>query len=197
MTVDVFRDLGLAFAAALAGIYVLLVAQTKSFALSGLIMLAIPLTMIGVFPGFWALNALFAGEVAGFANPTYFTATGMIGIIALAGIVVRNSIILIDFIEQNVARGMPVRAACIEAGAVRLRPIVLTAGAAVMGAWVIVFDPIFSGLAWSFVFGIVASTAFTLLVIPLASALTRTARGVRADSGAVGAPSPPPAPAGH
>ena len=197
VTVDVFRDLGLAFAAALAGIYVLLVAQTKSFALSGLIMLAIPLTMIGVFPGFWALNALFAGEVAGFANPTYFTATGMIGIIALAGIVVRNSIILIDFIEQNVARGMPVRAACIEAGAVRLRPIVLTAGAAVMGAWVIVFDPIFSGLAWSFVFGIVASTAFTLLVIPLAYALTRTDRGVRADSGAVGATSPPPAPAGH
>ena len=176
ITVDVFRDLGLAFAAALAGIYVLLVAQTRSFGLSGLIMLAIPLTMIGVFPGFWALNAVLGGRVGGFENPIFFTATGMIGIIALAGIVVRNSIILIDFIEQNVARGMPVADACVEAGALRLRPILLTAGAAVMGAWVIVFDPIFSGLAWSFVFGIVASTGFTLLVIPLAYALSRSDR---------------------
>jgi len=176
ITVDVFRDLGLAFAAALAGIYVLLVAQTRSFGLSGLMMLAIPLTMIGVFPGFWALNAVLGGQVGGFENPIFFTATGMIGIIALAGIVVRNSIILIDFIEQNVARGMPVAQACVEAGALRLRPILLTAGAAVMGAWVIVFDPIFSGLAWSFVFGIVASTGFTLLVIPLAYALSRSGR---------------------
>jgi multidrug efflux pump subunit AcrB len=177
VTVDVFRDLGLAFAAALAGIYVLLVGQTRSFGLSALIMLSIPLTMIGVFPGFWLLNAVAAGSVGEFENPIYFTATGMIGIIALAGIVVRNSIILIDFIEQNVARGEPVVQACIDAGAVRLRPIVLTAGAAVMGAWVIVFDPIFSGLAWSFVFGILASTAFTLLVVPLAYAWTRAPRG--------------------
>ncbi len=176
VTVDVFRDLGLAFAAALAGIYVLLVAQTRSFGLSGLIMLAIPLTMIGVFPGFWLLNVVAGGTVGEFESPIYFTATGMIGIIALAGIVVRNSIILIDFIEQNVARGESVVQACLDAGAVRLRPIVLTAGAAVMGAWVIVFDPIFSGLAWSFVFGILASTAFTLLVVPLAYAWTRAPR---------------------
>ncbi len=173
VTVDVFRDLGLAFAAALAGIYVLLVAQTRSFGLSGLIMLAIPLTMIGVFPGFWLLNLVASESVGEFASPIYFTATGMIGIIALAGIVVRNSIILIDFIEQNVARGESVVQACIDAGAIRLRPIVLTAGAAVMGAWVIVFDPIFSGLAWSFVFGVLASTAFTLLVVPIAYAWTR------------------------
>jgi multidrug efflux pump subunit AcrB len=157
------------------GIYVLLVAQTKSFGLSGLIMLAIPLTMIGVFPGFWLLNLIAARPIRAFENPIYFTATGMIGIIALAGIVVRNSIILIDFIEQHRARGMTAVEACIEAGAVRLRPIALTAGAAVMGAWVIVFDPIFSGLAWSFVFGILASTAFTLLVVPVAYALTRNA----------------------
>lgn len=173
ITVDVFRDLGLAFAAALAGIYVLLVAQTRSFGLSGLIMLAIPLTMIGIFPGFWALNALFTAPVGEFANPIFFTATGMIGVIALAGIVVRNSIILIDFIEQGRTRGLTPTEAGIEAGAVRLRPILLTAGAAVMGAWVIVFDPIFSGLAWSFVFGILSSTVFTLLVIPVAYALTR------------------------
>ncbi len=173
ITIEVFRDLGLAFAAALAGIYVLLVAQTKSFGISGLIMLAIPLTMIGIFPGFWLLNALMAHPIGGFENPIFFTATGMIGVIALAGIVVRNSIILVDFIEQNRACGLSTMHSCIEAGAVRLRPIVLTAGAAVMGAWVIVFDPIFSGLAWSFVFGVVASTAFTLLVIPIAYALLR------------------------
>jgi len=171
ITLEVFRDLGLAFAAALVAIYVLLVAQTGSFALSGIIMLAIPLTMIGVFPGFWLLNVLAAGRVGEFPNPIFFTATGMIGVIALAGIVVRNSIILIDFIEHNRAAGMPTGPACIEAGCVRLRPIFLTAGAAVMGAWVIVFDPIFSGLAWSFVFGILASTAFTLLVVPAAYAL--------------------------
>ena len=173
VTVDAFRDLGRAFAAALVGIYVLLVAQTKSFGISGLIMLAIPLTMIGIFPGFWMLNVLASRPVGPFQNPIFFTATGMIGVIALAGIVVRNSIILIDFIEQHRARGLSTMEACIEAGAVRLRPIVLTAGAAVMGAWVIVFDPIFSGLAWSFVFGIVASTVFTLLVVPIAYALSR------------------------
>jgi multidrug efflux pump subunit AcrB len=182
VTVDVFRDLGLAFAAALAGIYVLLVAQTRSFGLSGLIMLAIPLTLIGVFPGFWLLNLLASAPVGEFASPIYFTATGMIGIIALAGIVVRNSILLIDFIEQNVARGESVVQACVDAGAVRLRPIVLTAGAAVVGAWVIVFDPIFSGLAWSFVFGILASTAFTLVVAPIAYAWTRTPRSTPSEA---------------
>jgi len=175
VTVDVFRDMGIAFAAALALIYILLVAQTGSFAISGIILLASPLTMIGIFPGFWLLNVLFAGQVGGFDVPIFFTATGMIGMIALAGIVVRNSILLIDFIKRELARGVDIKTACVEAGVVRLRPILLTAVTSVLGAWVIVLDPIFSGLAWSFVFGIVASTVFTMLVIPLMYALTRGA----------------------
>ncbi|NJD07150.1 MAG: efflux RND transporter permease subunit, partial [Methylococcaceae bacterium] len=190
ITVDVFRDLGLAFGAALLMIYVLLVAQTGSLSMPLIIMVAIPLTIIGIMPGFWLLN-LFTSPVAGFANPILFTATGMIGMIALAGIVVRNSIILIDFIER--LRGQALVAphaiplpggegaqetavrdanavlveALVEAGATRLRPIFLTAGAAMFGSFVITLDPIFSGLAWSFIFGIFASTAFSLLVVPV------------------------------
>ncbi|MBX3024215.1 efflux RND transporter permease subunit [bacterium] len=169
ITVDVFRDLGLAFAAALAMIYVLLVAQTGSLGMPLVIMIAIPLTLIGIMPGFWLLNALFTSPVGAYANPVFFTATGMIGMIALAGIVVRNSIILIDFIEHIRARdpALPLDAAIIEAGATRLRPIALTAAAAMFGSIVITLDPIFSGLAWSFIFGIFASTAFTLLVVPV------------------------------
>ena len=168
ITVDVFRDLGLAFGAALLMIYVLLVAQTGSLGLPGVIMIAIPLTLIGIMPGFWALNLLFARPVAGYATPIFFTATGMIGMIALAGIVVRNSIILIDFIEQIRARGdTGLKDAIVEAGATRLRPIFLTAAAAMFGSVVITLDPIFSGLAWSFIFGIFASTAFSLVVVPL------------------------------
>jgi multidrug efflux pump subunit AcrB len=166
ITTEVFRDLGLAFAAALVGIYVLLVAQTGSLAVPGVIMLAIPLTMIGVFPGFFLLNVLFARAVGTTPNPIFFTAPGMIGLIALAGIVVRNSIILIDFIEVLRRAGRSLEEAIVEAGATRLRPILLTAGAALFGAWVIVLDPIFSGLAWAFIFGIFASTGFTLLVVP-------------------------------
>jgi multidrug efflux pump subunit AcrB len=130
-------------------------------------MLAIPLTLIGVFPGFFLLNVLFASDVGNFPNPIFFTAPGMIGLIALAGIVVRNSIILIDFIEVLRRSGRRLEDAIVEAGATRLRPILLTAGAAMFGAWVIVLDPIFSGLAWAFIFGIFASTAFTLVVVPL------------------------------
>jgi multidrug efflux pump subunit AcrB len=167
ITTEVFRDLGLAFAAALVGIYVLLVAQTGSLSIPLVIMLAIPLTLIGVFPGFFVLNLLFASDVGEASNPIFFTAPGMIGLIALAGIVVRNSIILIDFIEVLRRSGRDLEDAIIEAGATRLRPILLTAGAALFGAWVIVLDPIFSGLAWAFIFGIFASTAFTLVVVPL------------------------------
>ncbi|MFQ5668343.1 MAG: efflux RND transporter permease subunit, partial [Candidatus Binatia bacterium] len=169
ITVEVFRDLGLAFAAALVMIYVLLVAQTQSLGIPVVIMIAIPLTLIGIMPGFWLLNTLFTRPVGQYANPVFFTATAMIGMIALAGIVVRNSIILIDFIEHIRRRpGCPVLAdAVIEAGATRLRPIFLTAGAAMSASFVITLDPIFSGLAWSFIFGIFASTAFTLIVIPL------------------------------
>ena len=167
ITVDVFRDLGLAFAAALVMIYVLLVGQTGSLTVPLVMMIAIPLTVIGIMPGFWLLN-LFATPIAGYPNPIYFTATAMIGMIALAGIVVRNSIILIDFIERIRARAdVTLAEALIEAGAIRLRPIFLTAGAAMFGAFVIILDPIFSGLAWSFIFGIFASTLFSLLVIPV------------------------------
>lgn len=166
ITVDVFRDLGLAFGAALLMIYVLLVAQTGSLSMPLIIMVAIPLTIIGIMPGFWLLN-LFTTPVAGYENPILFTATGMIGMIALAGIVVRNSIILIDFIERLREQGLGLVDALIEAGATRLRPIFLTAGAAMFGSFVITLDPIFSGLAWSFIFGIFASTAFSLLVVPV------------------------------
>lgn len=167
ITVDVFRDLGLAFAAALVMIYILLVGQTGSLTVPLVMMIAIPLTVIGIMPGFWLLNQFMATPVAGYPNPIYFTATAMIGMIALAGIVVRNSIILIDFIERIRERsGVTLTEALIEAGAIRLRPIFLTAGAAMFGAFVIILDPIFSGLAWSFIFGIFASTLFSLLVIP-------------------------------
>ena len=163
----VFRDLGLAFGAALFFIYVLLVAQTESLAMPLIIMAAIPLTMIGIMPGFFILNLLTNRPVAGFPDPTFFTATAMIGMIALAGIVVRNSIILIDFIHHGLARGLSLENAIIEAGTIRLRPIALTAAAAMLGSAVITLDPIFSGLAWAFIFGIFASTAFTLIVVPL------------------------------
>ena len=119
-------------------------------------------------PGFWLIN-LFTTPVEGYATPIYFTATAMIGMIALAGIVVRNSIILIDFIG-NIYRNNPtitLADAIIEAGATRLNPIFLTAASAVLGSMMIVLDPIFSGLAWSFIFGVIASTLFSLVVIPV------------------------------
>ena len=168
ITVDVFRDLGLAFAAALVMIYILLVGQTSSLTMPLVMMIAIPLTIIGIMPGFWLLNLVMTSPIEGYPNPIYFTATAMIGMIALAGIVVRNSIILVDFIERIRDRGdVTLAEALIEAGAIRLRPIFLTAGAAMFGAFVIILDPIFSGLAWSFIFGIFASTLFSLLVIPV------------------------------
>jgi len=166
ITLDVFRDLGIAFAAALVAIYVLLVYETASYILPVVIMMSIPLTLIGIMPGFWLLNLIVNRPVGGFSNPVYFTATAMIGMIALAGIVVRNGIILVDFIRNAVARGQSARDAVFEAGAVRFRPIFLTAGAALLGTWPITLDPIFSGLAWAIIFGLFVSTAFTLLIIP-------------------------------
>ncbi|HRT04568.1 MAG TPA: efflux RND transporter permease subunit [Kiritimatiellia bacterium] len=171
ITVDVFRDLGIAFSAALLAIYVLLVYETGSYLLPIVIMLSIPLTMIGIMPGFWLLNALMGKTVGGYADPVFFTATAMIGMIALGGIVQRNAIILIDFIRSEAARGKPLKDAIIEAGAVRFRPIFLTAGTTLLGAWPITFDPIFSGLAWSIIFGLFVSTAFTLVVVPVAYGL--------------------------
>jgi multidrug efflux pump subunit AcrB len=167
ITLDVFRDLGLAFGAALVLIFILLLLETGSVVMPLIIMAAIPLTMIGIMPGFWILNLFMDQTVGGYQTPVFFTATAMIGMIALAGIVVRNSIILIDFIHHSRARGLPLKEALIESGAVRLRPILLTAGAALLGNWIITLDPIFSGLAWSIIFGVFASTAFTLLVIPV------------------------------
>ncbi len=168
ITLDVFRDLGLAFGAAMIAIYILLVAQTGSFAIPLVVMLAIPLTVLGVMPGFWLLNSLSAQDVGGFLDPVYFTATGMIGMIALAGIVTRDAIILVDFIHLSLANGRTLFDAIMESRVVRLRPILLTAGSAMLGAVPIIIDPIFSGLAWSLIFGLFASTLFTLFVIPVA-----------------------------
>ena len=130
-------------------------------------MLAIPLTVLGVMPGFWLLNAVTGQTVGGHADPVYFTATAMIGMIALAGIVTRDAIILVDFIDQSVKRGRPLFEAIMESRVVRLRPILLTAGAAMLSSIPITLDPIFSGLAWSLIFGLFASTIFTLFVIPV------------------------------
>jgi multidrug efflux pump subunit AcrB len=184
ITVDVFRDLGIAFAAALLGIYVLLVVETGSFRMPLVIMLAIPLGAIGIAPGFWLLDLVAGGRVGGYPDPVWFTATAMIGMIALAGIVVRNSIILIDFIRSRRAEGMPLADAIAQSGARRLRPIALTAGAAMLGAWPITLDPIFSGLAWSLIFGLLASTAFTLVVVPVAYFVLEARGDAAAHSGA-------------
>ncbi len=167
ITLDVFRDLGIAYGAALLGVFVVMLLQTGLPAVSGIIMLAIPLTVIGIMPGFWLLNILGTTEIRGIPNPSLFTATAMIGMIALAGIVVRNSLVLIEFIHQSLREGEELKTALIKAGAVRMRPILLTAGTTLLGNVVITLDPIFNGLAWAIIFGISASTLFTLLVIPV------------------------------
>lgn len=167
ITLDVFRDLGLAFGAAMVMIYLILVVQTGSYLIPMVVMLAIPLTVLGVMPGFWLLNELTARNVGEYADPVFFTATAMIGMIALAGIVTRDSIILVDFIELSLAKGRNLFDAIMESRVVRLRPILLTAGAALLSSLPITLDPIFSGLAWSLIFGLVASTIFTLFVIPV------------------------------
>jgi multidrug efflux pump subunit AcrB len=168
ITADVFRDLGIAYGAALLGIYLLLVYQTGSYSMPWILMISIPLTLIGIMPGFWLLSAFGGGEVGGFANPTFFTATAMIGMIALSGIAVRNAILLIEFLHAELERGSGLREATLRAGAVRTRPILLTSGAAMLAAVPITLDPIFSGLAWALIFGLLVSTAFTLVVVPLA-----------------------------
>ncbi|MBL9079060.1 MAG: efflux RND transporter permease subunit [Planctomycetes bacterium] len=168
ITLDAFRDLGLAFAAACLGIYVLLVHETRSYLLPVVLMLSIPFTILGILPGFWLLNLLLDTPVAGVGNPVFFTATGMIGMIALAGIAVRNSIILVDFVQGAERRGAALEDAILQSGAVRLRPIVLTAGAAILASIPITLDPIFSGLAWALIFGLVVSSAFTLVLVPVA-----------------------------
>lgn len=171
VTVSVFRDMGLAFAFALVAIYFVLYAQTASVSLSLIIMSAIPLTIIGIMPGFWLLNQFGERTIAGAPEPVLFTATAMIGMIALAGIVVRNSLILVEFISQSRDAGLAVRDAVLQAGMVRMRPVLLTAGTTLLGNLVIVLDPVFSGLAIAIIFGIIASTLFTLLVVPVVYSL--------------------------
>jgi multidrug efflux pump subunit AcrB len=167
ITVRVFRDMGLAFAFALVGIFFVLRLQTSSVALSLIIMSSIPLTIIGIMPGFWLMNLFGEQVVAGSPDPVMFTATAMIGMIALAGIVVRNSLILVEFITQARDEGLALKEALLRAGAVRMRPVLLTAGTTMLGNLIITLDPVFSGLALAIIFGIVASTLFTLLIVPV------------------------------
>jgi len=154
ITFEVFRDLGIAFLVVLLIIYMLIVGWFQNFTVPLIMLAAIPLSLIGIIIGHWLMNA-------------FFTATSMIGFIALAGVMVRNSVLLIDFINIRLAQGIPLRQSIIEAGAVRTTPILLTAGAVVLGAVIILFDPIFQGLAISLIGGTITSTFLTLLVVPL------------------------------
>src|SRR3569623_3790391 len=163
VTYEVFRDLGIAFAAVLIVIYGLVVGWFQSFITPLVIMAAIPFSLVGIVPAHGALGA-------------FFTATSMIGFIAGAGIVVRNSIILVDFIELRLSQGMALDQAVIDAGAIRFRPMLLTAAAVVVGASVILTDPIFQGLAVSLIAGAVASTFLSWPTIPILYYLVRRRR---------------------
>jgi multidrug efflux pump subunit AcrB len=154
VTYETFRDMGAAYAVGLVLIYLLVVAQFGSYLTPLIIMAPIPLTIIGVMPGHALLGA-------------QYTATSMIGMIALAGIIVRNSILLVDFIHVQVATGMPFKEAVVSSAITRAQPIALTGLAAMMGAFFILDDPIFNGLAISLIFGIFVSTLLTLVVIPI------------------------------
>jgi multidrug efflux pump subunit AcrB len=154
ITYEVFRDLGIAFAVVIIMIYILIVGWFQDFTVPIVMLAAIPLSLVGIVLGHWMLHA-------------YFTATSMIGFIALAGVMVRNSVLLIDFINIRLREGIPLKQAIIEAGAVRTTPILLTAGAVALGAVIILFDPIFQGLAISLMGGTITSTFLTLLVVPL------------------------------
>ncbi|PCJ50207.1 MAG: acriflavine resistance protein B [Gammaproteobacteria bacterium] len=167
ITIRVFRDMGLAFVFALMVIYMVLRIQTASAALAGIIMSAIPLTVIGIMPGFLLLNQFGERQIANAPEPVLFTATAMIGMIALAGIVIRNSLILIEFITQARKNGASIKEALLQAGAVRMRPVLLTAGTTLLGNLIITLDPVFSGLAIAIIFGIISSTIFTLIVVPI------------------------------
>ncbi len=173
ITYEVFRDLGIAFAVVLVLIAILVIGWFQSFTVPLAILLPIPLSLIGILPGHWAFGA-------------FFTATSMIGFIAGAGIIVRNSIILVDFIELKLRQGMPLEEAVVEAGAVRFRPMLLTAAAVVVGSLVILFDPIFQGLAISLMMGEVAATFLSRMAVPVVYYLI--ARRGRATVAAPGRP---------
>lgn len=154
VTFETFRDMGIAYGAGLILIYLLVVAQFKSYVVPLIIMAPIPLTIIGVMPG----HALLGSQ---------FTATSMIGMIALAGIIVRNSILLVDFVNLQIREGLDLQHAVITAASARAKPIILTGLSAMLGAMFILDDPIFNGLAISLLFGILVSTVLTLIVIPV------------------------------
>jgi multidrug efflux pump subunit AcrB len=158
---EVFRDLGLAFAAVLVLIYILVTGWFQSFVIPLTIMTAIPFSLVGILPAHGGMGA-------------FFTATSMIGFIAGAGIVVRNSIILVDFIQLRLKQGMPLDQAVIDAGAVRFRPMMLTAAAVIVGAGVILFDPIFQGLAISLMAGEVASLLLSRMTVPILFYITES-----------------------
>ena len=162
ITYVTFRDMGAAFMVAIVGIYILVVAQFGSFKLPLVVLTPIPLTLIGIVIGHWLFGAP-------------FTATSMIGFIALAGIIVRNSILLVDFIRHGAGQGNTLREVLLEAGSVRFKPILLTALAAMIGAATILLDPIFQGLAISLLFGLASSTLLTVLVIPAIYVVLRDA----------------------
>jgi len=168
ITLEVFRDLGAAFLIVIVIIYMLIVGWFQNFKTPLVMMVAIPLSLVGIVLGHWLLGA-------------FFTATSFIGMIALAGVMVRNSVLLIDFIEIRLNDGIPIKQAIIDAGAVRTTPILLTTGAVVIGASIILFDPIFQGLAISLVAGAIVSTLLTLIVVPLIYYLTERKKWEKED----------------
>jgi multidrug efflux pump subunit AcrB len=172
ITIEVFRDLGTAFAAVLVLIFILMVGWFRSFLTPLIVMMAIPFSLVGILPAHGMMGA-------------FFTATSMIGFMAGAGIVVRNSIILVDFIEQRVAEGMPLSEAVVDAGAVRFRPMLLTALAVVVGASVILADPIFQGLAIALMAGEIASLLISRMAVPVLYFMAYN-RKPKADASATG-----------
>jgi multidrug efflux pump subunit AcrB len=160
ITIEVFRDLGTAFAAVLVLIFILLVGWFRSFLTPLIVMAAIPFSLVGILPAHGAMGA-------------FFTATSMIGFMAGAAIVVRNSIILVDFAEMKIGQGLPLEQAVVEAGAIRFRPMLLTALAVIVGSAVILFDPIFQGLAISLAAGEVASLLISRVAVPVLYAMAR------------------------
>jgi len=180
VTYETFRDMGLAFGVALVLIYMLVVWEFKNFMVPVIVMAPIPLTLIGIIPGHWIIGA-------------EFTATSMIGFIALAGIIVRNSLLLVDFARQEIAKGVPIVDAVIYSCRARTRPILITGAALVLGSSVILFDPIFQGMAVSLMFGVIVSTMLTLIVIPLGCVSARAAMCATMNQGMT---APPPADCG-
>ncbi|MFG1244337.1 efflux RND transporter permease subunit [Xanthobacter versatilis] len=169
MTLDIYRDMGIALGGALLIVYFLLVAYYRSFLVPMIAMSSVPLGIIGIFPGHWLVGA-------------DFSATSMVGIIALSGVVIRNSLLIIDFIQDNLKQGMPLDVAVRQAGAVRLRPILLTTLAIILGSAIMVSDPVFGGLAISLIFGTVVSTALTVFVVPILYDLDARRRIFRAET---------------